>query len=192
MKILFINPPQVFSKTQVNANVTPPLGLLYLAAFLRDKGYDVGLIDATVEKTAQVTDLKNEISIRGLTFNEIVARVDKDTDVIGISNFFSLTFPVVVELVEHLKTAFPETKVVLGGAHPSALPAMCLERSKADFVIIGEGERSLAKLIDCLENNISVGDIDGMAFNCGDEIVVNPKTQFIKILMSCLFRQGIS
>jgi magnesium-protoporphyrin IX monomethyl ester (oxidative) cyclase len=59
---------------------------------------------------------------------------------------------------------------------------MCLERTKADFVIIGEGELSFAKLIDCLENNASVGDIDGIAFKHGDEIVVNPKTQFIKNL----------
>ena len=89
MKVLFLNPPQVFSKTQVNANVTPPLGLMYLASFIRAKGHQVDLIDATVESSDQITDLKNDISIRGLTFREIVNRVDEQTDVIGISNLFS-------------------------------------------------------------------------------------------------------
>ena len=185
MKILFLNPPQVFSKTQVNANVTPPLGLMYLASFIREKGHEVGFIDATVEKTDQITGLKNDISIRGLTFNEIVKKIDKKTDLIGISNLFSLTFPVIVELVDNLKNAYTNVKIVLGGAHPSALPKLCLEKSKADFVIIGEGELSLNKLIDCLENKTHLDDIDGIAYKKDNKIIVNQKTNYIKDL-DCL------
>jgi magnesium-protoporphyrin IX monomethyl ester (oxidative) cyclase len=182
MKVLFLNPPQVFSKTQVNANVTPPLGLLYLASSIREKGHEVDLIDATVERADRITDLKNDISIRGLTFSEIVDKVDEQTDLIGISNLFSLTFPVVIELIDNLKNAFPDIKIVLGGAHPSALPKLCLEKSKADFIIIGEGELSFADLINCLENSASVDGIDGIAFEHNNEIVVNPKTNYIRDL----------
>ena len=85
----------------------------------------------------------------------------------------------IIELIDNLKKAYPHSKIDLGGAHPSALPKLCLEKSKADFVIIGEGELSFVDLIDCLEKKASVGDIDGIAFWHGSEIVVNPKINYI-------------
>ena len=50
MKILFIYPPykkeEVFSYLADSAPVLPPLGLAYLAAYLRKYSYDVSIIDS--------------------------------------------------------------------------------------------------------------------------------------------------
>ncbi|UCE74647.1 MAG: hypothetical protein JSV56_02810, partial [Methanomassiliicoccales archaeon] len=49
MKIVLINPPQLFSKTQVAAGIIPPLGLLYLAAFLKQHKHQPILIESVIE-----------------------------------------------------------------------------------------------------------------------------------------------
>ncbi len=182
MKILFINPPQIFSKTQGAAGVLPPLGLLYLAAYLREKGQEVKVCDAIVEKIEQITQLENGSSIRGLNFEEIIERIDEGTAIIGISNLFSFAFPVVSDLCKKIKEAYPNIKIVLGGAHPSAVPELCLKDSKADFIIISEGELSMNKLVNCLKDNKDFKDVDGLAYRKGNKIIVNPKKEFIQNL----------
>jgi len=49
-KIVFVNPPMrienVYGELSEWGSVSPPTGLCYLAAFLRNKNYDVDIIDA--------------------------------------------------------------------------------------------------------------------------------------------------
>lgn len=187
MKILLINPPQIFSKMQVAASVIPPLGLLYLASFLREKGHEISLLDAVVEAPDKITKIGRGMYIRGLNFEDIVKRIGKKIEVVCISNLFSFAFPVVVELVENIKKTFSSIKVILGGAHPSALPKLCLEHSKADFVVISEGELSTSKLLEYLEKKMNVEEIDGIAYRNGKKIIVNPKKSFIKDIDSLPF-----
>lgn len=183
MKILLINPPQVFSKTQVAAGVIPPLGLLYLASFLREQNHEIAFFDSVVEAPEQVTHLENGVTVRGLDFKQILSRIEKDTDVVGISNLFSFAFPVVSQLCELIKKKFPHVKIVLGGAHPSAIPKQCLRDSKADFVVIGEGEETMKKLLDCLSRKKKkFEDIDGIAYLQNKKIIINPKKIYIKDL----------
>ena len=181
MKILLINPPQIFSKTQVSAGVIPPLGPLYLASYLKEKGHKIIFIDSVVEAHKKITKINEEISIRGLTFDEIIGRITPDVDLIGISNLFSFAFPVVSELTRKIKESFPKIKIVLGGAHASALPKLCLEQSSADFVVIGEGEVTAGKLADYLEGKGKgkIKTIDGLAYRNKKSIIINPKKEYI-------------
>ena len=62
MKVLLINPPiskeEVYAKYSVGAPSLPPLGLCYLAAMLLKEGFEVRILDCTVEGTtlAQLRD----------------------------------------------------------------------------------------------------------------------------------------
>ena len=96
--IVLINPPQIFSKTQVVAGVTPPLGIAYLAAVLDQASYKVKVIDALGEKPHQCISNKH-FDLRGLTFQEIIKRIPRETDLIGISNLYTFAFPVVSSVV---------------------------------------------------------------------------------------------
>ena len=49
IKIAFINPPQIFSKSQVASGLTPPLGVAYLASYLLAKNIPVQVINALGE-----------------------------------------------------------------------------------------------------------------------------------------------
>ena len=49
LKTILINPPQIFTKLQFAAGVTPPLGIAYLASYLLSHDYPVEIVDALGE-----------------------------------------------------------------------------------------------------------------------------------------------
>lgn len=142
-QIILINPPQVFTKNQVASGITPPLGIAYLAAILEQHELSVDIIDAVGLEPGTITPFEKETFVRGLTFEDIVGRLDDQVEIVGISNLFSFAYPVVQELCRQIRAFNSEIKIVLGGPHPSALYAECLEEDHelVDFVVLGEGEK---------------------------------------------------
>jgi len=191
MKVLLINPPQLFSKTQVAAGVIPPLGLLYLSAYLKKEGYAVEVLDALVEGAETMNNLDvagADIIYRGLGFEEIVNRINPECRVVGITNLFTFAFPIVLKLAEAIKLAFPEIVIVVGGAHVSALPRETLSHQAIDFVVIGEGEITLKKLLEQIQSGkFNYQEIDGLAYKHENKIFVNSKEQYIGDLDSLPF-----
>lgn len=145
MRVALINPPQVFSKTQVTAGVVPPLGLLYLSAYLKQNQIPVVVIDAVGDKHEQYTAV-GTATLRGLTREEIIDRIPADVTIVGISVLYSSSYLSVRDLMAAIKAARPSAMIVLGGAHSSCLPEYSLRTSAADVVVIGEGERPLLNL----------------------------------------------
>ena len=180
MKVTLINPPQVFSKTQVAAGVTPPLSLLYLAAYIRPRGHDPVIIDSVIEGVSNTYDLNRQISCRGLRLGEIIERIPSNSDLIGITNLFSFAYPVVRVLAERIKQVFPDIPVTVGGAHPSAMPLETIMEPAIDYVVISEGEQTLSQLLDRMEQSQGIQDIDGLAYkDRNGRPAMNPKTLFI-------------
>jgi anaerobic magnesium-protoporphyrin IX monomethyl ester cyclase len=187
-KVVLINPPQAFSGTMTAAGVIPPLGLLYLAAYLRKFGYEVKIIDSVVESISEINDFEDNVKIRGLDIGSIVKKAKEENPaLIGISNLFSFAHPVAERLAKELKENIPGVKIVFGGAHPSALPEEVLKNKNIDFVVISEGENTLLELVRELEGANDFQKLDGLGFKDGERIVVNPKTKFIEDLDSVPF-----
>lgn len=184
--VVLINPPQIFTKTQVVAGVTPPLGPAYLAAVLHQAGYQVKIIDALGENPNKFTPYKRLV-IRGLTLQEIIRQIPREADLIGISNLYTFAFPLVSSLANEIKSYFPNIPIVLGGAHVSSLPEMSLADPSVDYIIISEGESSLLELCYALNGNGDVSGIDGFGFKRDSNICINPKANFIKDLDSIPF-----
>jgi len=164
MHVALINPPQVFSRFQVAAGITPPLGVAYLAAYLREHNVPVSLVDALGEAPSAVTPFRRHALLRGLDLDQTVARVDPAAGLIGISNLFTFAWPAVDELARRLKQRFPDTPIAVGGPHPGALPAECLESPWIDFVGIGEGEVPLLALARSLRDGGDGRGIPGIAW----------------------------
>lgn len=179
MKILLINPPQIFTKFQITSGVFPPIGLAYIAAVLSKNGHEVKIIDALGESFNKFSLYKDDIYIRGLNIDEIVEEVKKsDPDLVGISNMYTFAFPLVKDMVGAIKNAMP-VPIVIGGAHPSIETEKTLVSSQVDYVIIGEGEYTFLNLIEHLENRLQLDKIDGLGYKIHDRVVINPKTKFI-------------
>jgi magnesium-protoporphyrin IX monomethyl ester (oxidative) cyclase len=150
---------------------------------LRERGYEVSALDALVEKPYQVQVEAEHVGRNGLSYDEIMARVEQEKpEVVGISCIFSNQWPAVKELTRRIKQLSPDILVVTGGTHPSFLPERCLKESELDFIMLSESDRSFPEALDRIRQGRSLSDLDGVAFRDGDAIRVNPKTRWIENL----------
>ncbi|HBG27226.1 MAG: hypothetical protein A2Y10_12420 [Planctomycetes bacterium GWF2_41_51] len=127
MKVLLVNVKNPY----VDSN-NPPLGLCYIASWLREKSdADIKIADMTVEKIDDEQFIQKYINAF-------------QPEIIGISAL-TPTFNYAVELARLIKKHV-NTPIVIGGAHVSSLPEETLEMGCFDTVVTGEGEISFAEL----------------------------------------------
>lgn len=171
MKILLANPPYTnFEGMKDSAGNTMPLNLAYLAAYLRDK----------IKCEIEILDCEMQC----MGYKEIEKYLILNTpDIIGIT---TLTPPMkhVIKMVEIAKKVNPKIFTVLGGIHPTALPAETLAETNADYIIFGEGEITFYELIKGIgENNLRAEEINGLCFkDKSGKIIKNKTREYIKNL----------
>lgn len=182
MKLTLINAPQLVSLTNVlTCTAIPPLGLSYIAAAVRRGGHTVTAIDAVGDGLEIFNPWRRETQIRGLPFDEIVERIPKDTEVIGMGCMFSPQWPSTRELISKIRKRFPKIKIVLGGEHPSALPELVLNTSDVDIVVKGEGEETVAELLATLSENRPLDYVDGILVKGMDPKTFEPRKRIKEI-----------
>ncbi len=146
MKITLINPPFIFPRKE-EFIFSQCLGLRSLSSFLKAEGrHEVHFIDAL---RFGFSNIKKYASgyIVGLDIEDIIKMIPSTTDLIGVSAPFSQIAPVVHDLIEQIKLKFPNTLVVMGGVYPSTQPRLAL-KSKADLIVVGEGEIAIKEIAD--------------------------------------------
>ncbi len=74
-----------------------------------------------------------------------------------------------------------DVPTVWGGVHPSLLPEQTLENQYIDFVVIGEGETRLLKLVGALKNRTSYDNIDGLGYKKEGRVIVNLQKEFVDL-----------
>jgi radical SAM superfamily enzyme YgiQ (UPF0313 family) len=149
LKVLFVDPPHV---------IHPPLklwaaspGLLALAAYVRND-HEVRFVDATALPRTWF-DL------------ERIVRLEKPNVVAITANITSLV-PDALDAARLVRRVAPDVKIVGGGSHLSLDVERILGgpgRGLFDFVVVGEGEQTLAELLDALQNGRPTGAIAGLA-----------------------------
>lgn len=80
----------------------------------------------------------------------------------------------ILYLAENIKKLNPETIIILGGPEVSyEVQSLMKNNVFIDFVISGEGEISLKKLVIALRNNSEFNGIEGLSYKVGDMIISN-------------------
>ena len=75
-----------------------------------------------------------------------------------------------LKLAGLLKKVLPKVIIVLGGPEVTYDPADIMEQhSSVDYVVQGEGEETLQKLLVALKSNSSVDDIAGLTFRQNED-----------------------
>ncbi len=145
----FIFPDGFYTKQRA---LDPPLMHLALAAYIRQYGYSVKILDCNAE--FKTTDEEYEAYFIENYVNKYTA-----INVIG----FSTTTPTInacFRVAAICKKHFPNCKIIFGGAHASFIPDESLDNESVDVVCIGEGEETLKELLD----GMPYGDIRGLAY----------------------------
>ena len=113
-------------------NIWEPIGLGFIASYL--KKHYVGELDLQCFQGNFDTD-------------ETIVEACVGASVVGFS-CTSPAWPHALRLAQMIKKVSPETRTVVGGYHPTALPNVCISHDAIDHVILGEGEESFFHLVN--------------------------------------------
>lgn len=148
VKISLINPfyDHFPGKKRLAGYSEPQVGLASLAASVRSV-----LPEARVEIIDQC--------IENISYNELLDKLTRSQP--AVVGFYSatLTMPQVGQVSRRIKDALPETLLVLGGPHISALPQDLPEA--IDLGVLGEGEATFAQLLSVWAVGGRLGNIPG-------------------------------
>ncbi len=152
MRIALVRPPVIQLRASLSAyGAILPIGLAYVAAVLRDAGHALQVVDAAGEAIDSFRDLQSPIgtlTMNGLSPEEIVARLDPETEVLGITHMFLHEWPTVREIAERARAALPGLVVVVGGENATAFWSWMFRQTDAvDFCVLGEGEATMRELV---------------------------------------------
>ena len=147
--ILLVNPPAEVVRECYDTPNYPAIGIAYVAGYLRTHGLPVSVIDGKLARKTVRQTIREVIEIRprilGLTaMTHMVATASK--------------------IAEAVKSAHPDTVVVLGGFHGSFLPERTLREFPAfDYVIVGEGEMAFLEFCRAVFAGLNPARIQGVA-----------------------------
>ncbi|NQT46027.1 MAG: cobalamin B12-binding domain-containing protein [Candidatus Omnitrophica bacterium] len=127
------------------------VGLKYLHYYLLKNGYNSRLL---------------HLPNFNLNDNNTVENIDKfvreiNPMLIGIS-LMSIEYYNARALTMYLKSNFKSIPVIWGGIHPTVCPEMCLDY--ADYICIGEGERTIIDLAKAIKNNENLKTINNLCY----------------------------
>jgi len=134
-----------------------PYSLLYLERALRNLSIEVVLIDES----------------RQPNYLPLLAENGKRILLAGVSAMTGYQISGGLAFSRSVR-AICQAPVVWGGCHPTLLPEETLREDCIDYVVVGQGERPLRRLIECLRSGSEPSDIPGLGRKRGDSVEVNP------------------
>src|SRR3990172_2843100 len=168
MSILLINPQWVKREGNISKDIAscmPPLGLAQIASFLEERFFKVEILDVHAER---------------IGLDKIYQHInDKQPWFIGITATTSIINNT-MEIARLCKRFLPQTKIVLGGVHPTVLPDEVLSNESVDFVIRGEGEYTFWELA----RGDDIREIPGLSYKSNGVYIHNEARALIENLDS--------
>jgi len=182
LDIVLINPGnrrQVYQGLAVDlAASEPPFWVAVLAAFLRNSGFGVAVMDANAENLAphEVAGLVDEAN------PYLVAVIVYGSQPSASTQNMTVAGRICTELKGHTSS-----KVAIGGLHPSALPRRTIEEEDVDFVIEGEGPLTLKSLLEMLRcGDEDYAQVPGLWYFDDGTVRNNPRASLVSDLDTLL------
>jgi len=177
MKVSFINasPNEGLDERERRKAIAswPPLGILYLATVLQERGIEVSVLDQPA---------------KGFTIEETVNWVRRENpDILGFSTFASSgrTAALISNKVKEENT---NITTVFGSYYATFNPERILRKyPSVDIIARGEGENTILELVSCLRNKEKFKEVRGITFRNGKNIVSTPDQPLIMDLDSLPF-----
>lgn len=174
MRILLVQTPNIIGSFLNLPGKEIPLSLLYLASYLKSKGY----------KDVEVLDIDFLDSIEPHLENKLRNFMP---DVVGITSY-TTNIAIAADIAKKVKETLADVITVIGGFHASALPERTLsEFVHFDYLVFGEGEVTLYEFMESLSQNRKPTGVAGVAFRNGERIEKGTFRPYIEDLDSLPF-----
>lgn len=180
--IILINPGdrrQVYQGLGAElAAIEPPFWVAVIAAYLRQQGARVAIIDANAENIAPDETAQRAAELKPLLTCVVVY---------GSQPSASTQNMTIAGAICRSLTEQKAGRVAMAGLHPSALPERSMREEAVDFVIEGEGPDSLKALLEELAaSQPDFSRVPGLWYRDGANIRSNPRAPLISDLDSYL------
>ena len=163
MRVAIIAPPYPLEEAPA-----PPLGVTYVASAFEQAGAEVKILDYII---SQYTPAKLERELK-----------EFKPDVVGATSV-TMTFPIAAEIIKRAKRIDPSLITLMGGPHVSFDIDRTLKAyPEIDFLVIGEGERTIKDLVHHFKNGGDWSSVKGIAFRQNGEIVKTDPRELIEDL----------
>lgn len=142
-------------------NQSPSLGLLHLAAEVREHDYEPSIIESDVF---------------GLDAGQVADRIIAEAPpYVGIT-LFTVGVWSAAQIARKIKAALPDTIIIVGGPHISSMARETMQRFREfDVAVMGEGEEPLVRLLDTLQDGGKLETVPSVVYMEGDEVRCTPK-----------------
>ncbi|HEY4716340.1 MAG TPA: radical SAM protein [bacterium] len=172
MNILLIKAAGI---TNYNSAVTHPLGIMYLASYLKkycSSELNIKLLDMRVQNMSS-----KKLSQFIETFNPDIAGISAIT--MEANNMH--------EIAKELRRSAPRCKVIAGGPHPTSFVSKTLADRNIDCVVAGEGEKTFYEIVESSKHANNIDEGNGIAFRNNGDLRLTPAREYIRDLDSIPF-----
>ncbi len=170
MKIALAAPqsrrPNVVLSNVPDYSLSPPLGLLYLAAGVADE-HDVEIFDAQLQQEPVPALAKRILAA--------------DPDLVGVTMNFSTVIDGAVKLACLLKRERPDLLLVAGGNSATFMGSELCKEGSFDAVFLREADESFPSFVRHLEHG-DPWSTSGIVFNHNGQVCQNPSRGYVRDL----------
>jgi len=157
------------------SGIEPPLWLALIAAYLRQAGFSVRVLDAEAENLDPQETVHKVVQEKPLLAGIIVSGTNPSASTTNMTGAGIL--------LTEFKRAAPQITTAICGLHPSALPEQTTRQEDVDFVIEGEGFTTFKELIDGLKAGQDPKEDDfnlkGLWYQRENQVISNPRADNI-------------
>ncbi|MCW4035183.1 MAG: B12-binding domain-containing radical SAM protein, partial [Candidatus Bathyarchaeota archaeon] len=177
MKFSFINPgpnPEMpIEDVKKMVGAAPPLGMLYIASYLKQNGVETSIIDEAAQ---------------GFSLKKTLDWVKKENpDILGFSTL-SATGRKAALIAKHVKEENPNIAITFGNFFATFNAERILNKYPAvDYIVRGEGEHTSLELAKCLEKNGDLKKVLGINFRYNGKVISTEDRPLIKDIDSLPF-----
>jgi anaerobic magnesium-protoporphyrin IX monomethyl ester cyclase len=167
--ILFVEPPRNFWFV-MGEYLPPPSALLILAAYVERElpGVDIDIVDCQGDR---------------FDWNGLERYIESANPSMVLTSGFTTNAYTCARTCEIAKNVNEDIVTIAGGIHFSFTPEESLHSfPEIDYIVRGEGERTVVDLIKTLKNNGKISEVKGISYRINDKIIHNPTRPLIENL----------
>jgi radical SAM superfamily enzyme YgiQ (UPF0313 family) len=151
---------------RIQSGATPPLGIMYLASYIREKRHD----EVMIKDLLFIDDLDNELVRIISQFNP---------SIVGISAIANEAENL-HKIASIVKVYNPKIKVIIGGPYLSSFKSEAMADENIDIGVIGEGEETFIELLNKIENDTAdLSSVNGIIYQDDNKIIATQQRPYI-------------
>ncbi|MGC9611136.1 MAG: cobalamin-dependent protein, partial [Minisyncoccia bacterium] len=114
------------------------------------------------------------------SFSDLEEKAQR-TKVFAVSSLSGYMLGRAIKILKWCKKNYPDKPTILGGVHATFMPEMSLRENYIDYVVLGEGEERLPKLLRAIFRGNGFEEIDGVGWKNNGQILVTKRTKLFDL-----------